>query len=199
MREPDLADFIHFVDDEATLATDPLFSKDALSKYLDQKEAPSKRQQLKPYLTTVKEKSGKSKDVCYLCQNYHDLDKCQEYMKKPVEERSKFLFQKKLCYGCYMPISTDHNSRSCKDRRVCDTCGEKHSAGLHGYKSCKKNKNAVGGTSQKSDSTLACPATMMKSKVVSMCVVPNKVKCSNSKKEFRTLCHVGLLQSGDLN
>ena len=46
-REPDFADLIHFIDDEATLANDPLFSKDALSGYVDRKEAPSKRQQLK--------------------------------------------------------------------------------------------------------------------------------------------------------
>ena len=84
LREPDFG--IHtFVDDEATLSNDPLFSQDALSGYVDRKEAPSKRQQLKTYLATAKEKSGKSKEVCYLCQNNHDLDKCQEYMKKPLE------------------------------------------------------------------------------------------------------------------
>ena len=98
------------------------FSKDILSGYVDQKEAPSKRRQLKSYLTAAKDKSGKSKGVCYLCHNDHDLDKCQEYMKKSVEERSKFLFQKNLCYACYMPISTDHNSRGCKQRRMYDTC-----------------------------------------------------------------------------
>ena len=42
LREPDFVDLIHFVDDEATLANDPLFSKDALSGYVDRKEAPSK-------------------------------------------------------------------------------------------------------------------------------------------------------------
>ena len=121
LREPDFADLIHFVDDVATLANDSLFSKDALSGYVDRKEAPSKRRQLETYVAAAKEKSGKSKDVFYLCQNNHDLDKCQEYVNKSVEKRSKFLFQKKLCYGCYMPISTDHNSRSCKEGRVCDT------------------------------------------------------------------------------
>ena len=69
---------------------------------------------------------------------------------------------------------------------MCDTCGGKHPTGLHGYKGSKKNKDAVGSNSQKSDSTLACATTKMKSKVVSMCVVPMKVTCSNSKKEFRT-------------
>ena len=104
-------------------------------------------------------------------------------MKKSLEERSKIVFKKKLCYGCYIPISTYHNSRSCKQRKVCDTCDEKHQTG---YKDSKKNKDAAGGNSQKSDSTLACATTKLKSKVVSMSVVAVKVKCSNSKKEFRT-------------
>ena len=39
-----------------------------------------------------------------------------------------------------MPESTDYNLRSCKQRRVCDTCGEKHPTGLHGYKDSKKKK-----------------------------------------------------------
>ena len=85
-----------------------------------------------------------------------------------------------------MPISTGHNSWCCKQKRVCDTYGKKHPAGLHGYKGSKKNKDADGDNSQKSDSTLACATTKMKSKVASMCVVPVKAKCSNSKKEFRT-------------
>ena len=63
---------------------------------------------------------------------------------------------------------------------------EKHPTGLHDYKGSKKNKDAVDGNSQKSDSTLTCAATKMKSKVISMCVVSVKVKCSNSKKEFRS-------------
>ena len=39
----------------------------------------------------------------------------------------------------------------------------------------RKKKDALGGNSQKSDSTLTCPTSKMKSNVV-----------SNSKKEFRT-------------
>ena len=42
LRKLGFADLMHFVDDEATLANDPLFSKDALSGYVDRKEAPSK-------------------------------------------------------------------------------------------------------------------------------------------------------------
>ena len=61
-----------------------------------------------------------------------------------------------------MPISTDHNSQSSKQRRVSDTCGEKHKAGLHGYKGNTKKKDANCCNWQKSDSTLACAKTKLK-------------------------------------
>ena len=59
-------------------------------------------------------------------------------MNKSIEDRSKFLVKNKLCYGCYMPISSEYNARSCKQRRVCTICKEKHPTGLHGYKHPRK-------------------------------------------------------------
>ena len=46
-REPDFADLIHFIEGETTLVYDPLFSKEALSGYVDRIEVPVKRKQLK--------------------------------------------------------------------------------------------------------------------------------------------------------
>ena len=140
LRETDFADIIHFVDDEATLANDPIFSKEALSGYVDKKEARNQRKQLKTYLTAAEEKTEEIVNICQLCHKRHDLDSCPEYKKKSVEERSKFLFQKKLYYGCYTPISSEHNAQICKQRRVCEICSERHPTGLHGYKASKKKK-----------------------------------------------------------
>ena len=126
-REPDFADLIHFVEDEATLVNDPLFSKEALSGYVDKREVPVKKKQLKTYTITANENASRLLSSCPLCQRDHDLDKCEDFMKKSIEERSKFLARNKLCYGCYMPISSDHNARSCKQRRVCtilDCCSQ---------------------------------------------------------------------------
>ena len=39
LREPGFSDIIPFVDDGATLANDPLFSREVLSGYVDKKEA----------------------------------------------------------------------------------------------------------------------------------------------------------------
>ena len=186
LREPDFADMIHFVDDKATLANDPLFSKEALSGYVDKKKAPNRRKQLKTYLTAAEEKTEEIVNVRQLCQKSHDFDSCPEYKKKSVEGRSKFLFQKKLCYGCYTPISSEHNARICKKRRVCDICSERHPNGLHGYKTSKKNRTSDGNDYGKNNGSLACATTKMKSNVVSMCVVPVKIKCNKSRKELKT-------------
>ena len=68
LRELDFADKIHFVDVEATLANDPLFSKEAVSGYVDKKEAPNRRKPLKTYLTAAEEMTDKIVNVCQL---YH--------------------------------------------------------------------------------------------------------------------------------
>ena len=62
-----------------------------------------------------------------------DLEHCEEYMKKSTEERSKFLAQKKLCYGCYKPILMSHNAKTRSDRQICQICKKKHPTGLHGH------------------------------------------------------------------
>ena len=54
-REPDFADLIHFIEDEATLVYDSLFSKEALSGYVDKIEVPVKRKQLKTYVIAANE------------------------------------------------------------------------------------------------------------------------------------------------
>ena len=120
LRELDFADLIHFVDNEATLANDALFSKEAFSGYVDKKEAPNRRKLLKTYLTAAEEKTEEIATFCKLCQKSHDLAGCPDYKNKFVEERSKFVFQKKLCHGCCTSISSEHNARICKQRRICD-------------------------------------------------------------------------------
>ena len=41
--QENLADLIHFVEDKANLVNDPLFSKEALSGYVDKRDVPVKR------------------------------------------------------------------------------------------------------------------------------------------------------------
>ena len=131
-REPCLADLIAFVDEEVALMNDPLFSKEALTDYVNKREVQNRRghTKLKTFVTAT------NNHPSHLCRNDHDLDTCDEFLKKSVEERSKFLYKEKLCYGCYMPISTNHSARTCNQRRTCGICNEKHPTGLHAIAIC---------------------------------------------------------------
>ena len=131
-----------------------------------------------------------------MCQKSHGLDACADYKKKSAEERSKFLFQKKLCYGYYTPISSEHNAQICKQRRICDICRERHPTRLHGYKTSKKNRTGDENDSEKNNGSLACATTKMTSIFVSMCVVPVRIKCNKSRKVLKTYAMLGCCSQG---
>ena len=161
---------------------DPLFSKEALSEYIDKREVSVKRKK-KTYVITSNEKTSRLLNSFPLCQKDHDLDKCEDFKKKTIEDKSKFLAKNKLCYGCYMPISFDHNARICKQRRVFTIFKKKYPSGLHGYKHPRKSKLGDSSASN-NENSMTCATTKMKSRVVSMCIEPVKVKHVHSGKEI---------------
>ena len=117
LREPDLIEFVWFLEEETLLMNDPLFSREALCEYAGQneKEGKAKHKKLKNSYTKSEEKvtqnqsSVNPRKKCVFCDDSHDLD-CQFYTEIPVEERSKFVKVNKLCYGCYEEISTQHTA-----------------------------------------------------------------------------------------
>ena len=42
----------------------------------------------------------------------HIFDGCQVYLNKSLEDRSKFIYKSKFCYGCLSSISKDHNVKN---------------------------------------------------------------------------------------
>ena len=79
------------------------------------------------------------KKKCSACDRNHDLETCQLYLAKPVEERSKLLFRKNLCYGYVNTISKDDTRKSCKKRRIWKVRNKKHLTTLHGTKVERKS------------------------------------------------------------
>lgn len=127
-KEPVFADFERFIDEEATLVCDPMFSREAIEMYGN---GSNNRRKLKCNLTRTKDKntSGyKSSDQnqCQICDGNHDPDECNKFLSKSVDDRSKLLSEKRLCYGCYEPISKSHYARICSKRRNCKTCDGNH-------------------------------------------------------------------------
>ena len=112
-REGKLSDLIDLVDKETVLVNDLLFSLDAVSQYTgkpDKYNRTDRRQKLKTYMTETREESESMK--CPACDKNHDLEGCQVYLNKSLEDRSKFIYKSKLCYGCLSSISKDHNVKN---------------------------------------------------------------------------------------
>ena len=94
------------------------------------------------------EKENKKEASCQFCEGAHKLNEGEEIIKKTVEETSKLIGNKKLCYGCLEPMTKEHNAKSCKQRLSCKTSQNSHPTVLHGY---TKKVRSDTSTSVKSD------------------------------------------------
>ena len=110
------------------------------------------------------------------------MDNCTVFNKQTVEERSRTLAKKKLCYGFYMPITADHNTRTCSNRRVCKICKQKHPTGLYGV-----GASSVLVASNFAEMDMKCASAGIAAKVISMCVVPVKIGHVVTQMEVSTL------------
>ena len=145
----------------------------------------------------MKNESGiSSGNGCPVCEGRHDLDNCRKFNDLTLEERSKILRKKKLCYGCYSPITSEHNAKSCKKRRKCQVCNLDHPTELHGYIHKKKGgaltndiEQKQGGSNLKSNfggMDLKSASANITPNFISMCVLLVKVSYAGTKKQIST-------------
>lgn len=147
---PGFADFVNFVNSEAGIAIDPVFSREALCRLDGSSDRPDRFNRSRgsskartsgdrvrnPYHVSShatgitadrKIDSRNSVSLCKLCSKNHDLDDCQAYLKT-LPDRKKFLREKGLCFACY---DQGHRSSGCAQRRTCKKCSRRHPTGLH--------------------------------------------------------------------
>ena len=75
-------------------------------------------------------KNGK-KRACHWCGNTaHEIETCQEFVKKPINERTQFIIRMGLCLCC---LTHGHMAKEKKCERVpsCAKCKQKHPTCLH--------------------------------------------------------------------
>ena len=202
-------------DKETGLVNDQLCSQEAVVQHIERKERErksfSKRGRRFKALAVQLEEDSKeksfAKDTKYIvpyvmCGKIQDFEQCKTYLTKSVDEKSKYLSMKKLCYGCLKPISKTHTARNCNQCRICKICNKKYSASLHGFKLEKKTKEgAANDTLDQSDTlqdevlksnfticdeNIVCASTKNNAQVVSMCVVPVVTMHKDSAKEIIT-------------
>ena len=77
-----------------------------------------------------------TKDVvtCVTCAKKHDLEQCKTNLSKFVDERSKYLSTKELCYGWLKPISKTHTTRNRNHCQTYKACSKKHPMSQYGFK-----------------------------------------------------------------
>ena len=137
-RETVLTDLSNFFEDEMTLVNDPLYSREAASQYLE--KGPTRqghrgdRRKFHAMATKTdnsaedlqKGNKPSSERTCPVCSERHDINDCKYNLQHTLEERSKLVFKKHFCYGCFHETKKDHNAKNCSKRRLCKVCNGKH-------------------------------------------------------------------------
>ena len=125
-REPGLLDLTNFIEDEMILVNDLLFSREAAGQYDQKTPRPQKihkHQSIHTYTITKdaadkREVTQAKTGTCPVCEKGHqDIEDYPTFLTQPVQDRSKTVFKKKLCYGCLPALSKDHNARKGSNRR----------------------------------------------------------------------------------
>ena len=104
-REPDLINFIHFVNKETLIVSDPIFSKEAVDQCVD-KNQNSRTTKVSSYATKDDSKLHVDENLadCVYCSKDNKLDRCNAFMKETLKKRIKFFSRKKICCGALQPV-----------------------------------------------------------------------------------------------
>lgn len=135
---PTFKEFVAFVSTESEIACNPVTSfhilraAEPVTEKINLKE--TKRNRVRVFPTQSNTESRKvikpvHKMLCVLCQeDNHQLDSCCSFLSKPLEERRKYVQEKRLCYGCLKP---GHSAKECRCRLTCNVCKRRHPTSLH--------------------------------------------------------------------
>ena len=164
-----------------------MFSRQAIESFNEKSEKQPERRNRR--LKTLAIEAVEEK--CPICSSNHDIDEWEDLKKLPNDERSKVFFQKKLCYGCCKRISNGDNSKSCKKRRKCKHYKGTHPTVLHAFKIKSKERSKQGQDGKENverenrSASVNCVSSRM-NQVISMCIVPVKVRIKGSQAAVNT-------------
>ena len=107
--------------------------------------------------------------------------------KRTYRKRCRFLFEQKLCYGSFSPISASHNATNCKKRKECKVCKKRHPTSLYDCKT-EKNKEKLKSRAEKDNEQkdVHCATVNMSLEVIRMCVVHVMVRHKLSNRVVKT-------------
>ena len=160
---PPFSEFAYFVTDIAEVKCLPVLAslgtnasvKESKPRICKGKTRPRRNNESSALATKVKEEQAVPKDgrkvSCHWCGSApHGLDLCQEFMKKPRNERTQFIIRKGLCLRCltHGPMSKENK---CESVPSCERCKQPHLTCLHMDK-----KNADEAERQNPEAAIRC-------------------------------------------
>ena len=166
-RAANFEDLTLFMERIAESANDPVYGKEALqrndeSKFNKVKDAGrrnifSKARQTTSLATDLKASSATTPNgaghthhqgvfgtkQCPLYGKGHDLDDCESFKKKTIEDKVSFLQEKRMCFACY---GRYHTAKACMRRKTCNRCGKRHPTAMHieNFKMKDRESNKTG-------------------------------------------------------
>ena len=178
------SDLVHFVDNAAQVANDPVFGRVTAQRADCGTRSPVVGHSV--HITAAIECK------CTYCGASHRLDACSAFSSIPIDERRDFVKTNRLCFACF---GTGHMSRHCSTRLTCAICSKRHPTVLHfdGFSRRESARNAkqtsqvneraidgggLGPTSSLSNSCIltrsdiAVPSTSAHASNASHCLLP---------------------------
>ncbi|XP_032402158.1 uncharacterized protein LOC116709857 [Xiphophorus hellerii] len=193
---PSLRHFTEFMSSEAEIVCNPITSFQALhstdvtkttSKVYQKEKRPTSSVLHTQVVTETESTKQRSniKPPCMLCQdNGHKLHSCPQFKGKSLEERRKYIKDKRLCYGCLKP---GHSAKDCRYRLACEMCKKKHPTCLHdfNYDSNKSQTNQIQTNTEQAATTLSLNAETNEQCVSTSMIVPVWVSSEQQPDEER--------------
>ena len=164
-RLPSFHDVVKCVTQEAALATDPVFSPEALKEATKHEFTSSsssnnngRRVKNASSFSTNATSPEQQSPPCSSCPFSNSLENCSSFKKKTVKERKAFVQEARICFGC---LRYGHVSRRCRNRKVCKTCSMPHPTVLHDENkiSSKHSSEDQARVVQSAEATSSCTST----------------------------------------
>ena len=132
----------------------------------------------------VENKPPPNKVKCFLCHEPHELEHCEEFLKKSVTERKEYARAEGLCFAC---LARGHMMRQCEQKMRCGICKKPHMTALHLYEPVAPKKDGQPEDSNGDDSEKAT------SSCVSICHASNGNTTSNATRALILLSQYGFI------
>ncbi|XP_071147616.1 uncharacterized protein [Mytilus edulis] len=120
---PPFSLFVSYIRDMCEIRNDPAFSYNSVNSTTNSKQRPS-------VISRRLDVSSESSVRCPLHKAGHTLNDCRGFRKYPIQDRQKFLREKRICFKCCE--TNEHFASNCTVNVKCAVCGNKrHATAMH--------------------------------------------------------------------